>query len=839
MITLPAASNPASSTTHPAATPTPVREAHPLTDIELSPEQRNAGQKIWSLVWHLAAQANAADKPSAQRSASRIQNRFLLDTILPLLDSNRTNQVVLIDGTRGAGKTTLLVTLVQFWSDVVRGTQRDRPKDWCELATGSVIPLDILDMSPLPVSTNLLVMLASGFQRTIQRLSQQMCRTQSQPLTSEAHWRSFLEVAGSAWDGNLTERRRDLDADSYVAELETVELHRLELRSRFASLIDALTDDLQQAIGPNGPKPIWLVPIDDADMNPGRAVELLEMLRSLHHPRVVFLLTGESGLFLDKLRAHYLGVLTRPLQGCEIKLPFIRESRGETQAGNHTYSYSALGENLYERARRLAQDVYLKIIPPAHRCEITELDPSTRQELMKHELSKMHFHVDPVIEKGNEANRNPIKLNDLFVLFNQSANALPSRFRTVNVLRDEINSLIADRLDYGNAEDVRKIYNFLCQRWHYQLDNSDLDDREIERLHGIIELSSHGEITVNLKDPSKSDSRLITFEPENDAGALQKKTGVQTIPGDMLEVGNYRGFRSRLNGRGRRLPEGITATLLWTLSMAPYSSLYRQRDKLSARSLCPAWCMVGHFVDRPSDGMKETLWLGWPIPDWESPFLWMQMDKCWRLCLQKIQSDNYWNRDTDGPAQQRMSTLLAINFIHSVLYVCECSFIDSNIIFTPLELETDTAESIIENLYSKMAKLADLYNKPLLPQRQIDQAYWILCRFPLLASSESGIDSGTANLIYKQWKKLVDQYKIDISTLRTQIERQRKHRIVVSVSKFAPGFNTKENTDLHDEIFNTLKSKLRPLSSSYEFDKDYDTKKSPTHQDNDTVDQKQ
>ena len=804
------------STTARAAKLTVANEARPLSaaELEKSQEQFKAGEKIWQLVDRLAELANDTSKPPAGRSAARSTHRFPLEEILPQLDLARTNQVLLIDGTRGAGKTTLLVTLVQFWCNLMCGKPAAVPFE--RDAPGSVIPLDILDMSPLPVSTNLLVMLASGFQRTIKWLSEQPYH--AQPLPSEGRWRDFLEVAGSAWDGNLTERRRELDADSYVAELETVELHRLELRSRFSSLIDTLTDDMQKAIAPDGPKPIWLVPIDDADMNPGRAVELLEMLRSLHHPRVVFLLTGESGLFLDKLRAHYLGVLARPLQGFDIKLPFIEEGRGDTQDGKHTYCYSGLGENLYERARRLAQDVYLKIIPPGHRCEISELDPSTRRKLMDPALSEIHFHVDPVIEKGRGSEPDKIKLSDFFALFNQSGSALPSRFRTVNVLKEEIRQLTKEILDYKKPEDVRRLYDFLCQRWHYQLDNSDLDDREIERLRGIIELSSHGEITVNLKDPNKPDSRLITFEPENDSGALQVKTNTPSTPGDMLEVGNYRGFRSRLNGRGRRLSEGITATLLWALSMAPYSSLYRQRDKLSARSLCPAWCMVGHYINRPSDGMKETLWLGWPIPDWESPFLWMQMDKCWRICLTKSASSKHWENRVNSKIEEDRSAFLVVNFIRAVLYVSKCQF---NHDFKPMQLDAQTAKNDLDSLRDDMNGLFELYKEPLLPQRQIDQAYWMLCRFPLLSSSESGIHSSIANQIFDLWEELLDKSKIDQMAVFSQIQEQRTRRIAVAISKLAPGFDKGTTESPQNKILLDLSQKIATTNMDYKFNQKF------------------
>ena len=137
------------STTARAAKLTVANEARPLSaaELEKSQEQFKAGEKIWQLVDRLAELANDTSKPPAGRSAARSTHRFPLEEILPQLDLARTNQVLLIDGTRGAGKTTLLVTLVQFWCNLMCGKPAAVPFE--RDAPGSVIPLDILDMSPL------------------------------------------------------------------------------------------------------------------------------------------------------------------------------------------------------------------------------------------------------------------------------------------------------------------------------------------------------------------------------------------------------------------------------------------------------------------------------------------------------------------------------------------------------------------------------------------------------------------------------------------------------------------------------------------------------------------
>ena len=55
--------------------------------------------------------------------------------------------------------------------------------------------------------------------------------------------------------------------------------------------------------------PRLVVPIDDADMQPRRTVELLDLLRTLWHPQVVFLLAGHEDLFFKRLHADCVEAL--------------------------------------------------------------------------------------------------------------------------------------------------------------------------------------------------------------------------------------------------------------------------------------------------------------------------------------------------------------------------------------------------------------------------------------------------------------------------------------------------------------------------------------------------
>ena len=114
------------------------REAIVCTDAaQLSAQQRACFQEISSRVERIAKEAYW---PHERRQARRS------------LDVERRNRVLLIDGPRGSGKTTVLLSLLAQW---LRPRQRgDRDADRVH-----VVPVEIVDLHPMPATANLVVAL--------------------------------------------------------------------------------------------------------------------------------------------------------------------------------------------------------------------------------------------------------------------------------------------------------------------------------------------------------------------------------------------------------------------------------------------------------------------------------------------------------------------------------------------------------------------------------------------------------------------------------------------------------------------------------------------------------
>lgn len=327
---------------------------------------------------------------------------------LPRIELERESNVLLIDGGRGTGKTSVFLTLLQTWREALDPSSARLPViEDDEIAKvvkqRCIIPLDILDMQPLSGHPTLLLQLAGRLYRVAKRLATnaddqkpEYPRRAEDSFPPSLHkWRELARVVAIAQEDDPRLRRSQSNPEDFAIELESAERQRGYLGARWHDFVDTLRGDVKnyadrlRPLSP-GTDPIFIVPIDDADMNPERGVELLDLLRSLWHPRVVFLLTGDSGLFRTLLFNHYKKV-------CE-RMPDIM-------------------------ARNLAHDVLGKVIPPAQRlrCRIRPKD-SLKYLTNASELSK--GFAERITSESLQA-------------------ALPSRWR---VLRDLVQSLDGKRL---------------------------------------------------------------------------------------------------------------------------------------------------------------------------------------------------------------------------------------------------------------------------------------------------------------------------------------------------------------------------------------------------------
>jgi hypothetical protein len=299
----------------------PVSESTPLSLEQLTPDQRTCLRQVQGAV--AAVLAECAEAPSEGRQEG-----------LATPSLHRSARVMMIEGERGTGKTAVMLTILRRWSDVHRTSRREwdpnterstlKPGPDAEKSEGwfdarlaqSVWPLPMLDFDPMPQRLPLVAWVLQSFMPLV-RLA-----TQASAGSSLAHrhadqanrrslletWTRLIEEAVEAWDSGEPAGR---------TFLERTEGERSRLRSwerfveRYTTAVDGLVAKMP-TVGHNVEENmVFVLPIDDVDMQVARAAELSHTLRLLRHDRVIFLTTGHRAHLVEVTRVQALGAYRR------------------------------------------------------------------------------------------------------------------------------------------------------------------------------------------------------------------------------------------------------------------------------------------------------------------------------------------------------------------------------------------------------------------------------------------------------------------------------------------------------------------------------------------------
>ena len=352
------------------------REACVLSWDKLTRAQQQVARTTNNLILDMLRRAKL-------RRPKRPKN--FLEKIGPRLDQERWATSVLIEGRRGTGKTTLMLTLLNAWTWATGRAPGDTEERLKELADefftrstlkrpseGLVLPLDIIDLHPLPRAAHLPLYLASRLGAMVADLVDpgrfsdpthgQPAWGPTEPSTLQNAWERFRDAAAYGWDTQA--RQVGLTRDDYPYAVAHDQRERMDLAHRWSEFCDELVRAVIEHLALRQERVLLLVPLDDADMSARHVVQVLHFLRALQHPSVAFLLTGNSEQFELILREHFLGVLRTPLS----QLPMFPADNDQLREGRwHA---------------RLARDYYDRVIPEEHRLCIEELSRSERKEML-------------------------------------------------------------------------------------------------------------------------------------------------------------------------------------------------------------------------------------------------------------------------------------------------------------------------------------------------------------------------------------------------------------------------------------------------------------------------
>jgi hypothetical protein len=269
------------------------------------------------------AQAKHIELERSQDSGSRLQGQASNKPYLANVDE-RYGRVLLVDGGRGTGKTSLLLTLVRKWhADAGIGKKWADKDDYrqrllrlpnAESHTRTelvdfVRVIRILDFDPLPPEMPLLAGIIQAMRPLADQFDPPTAFTddpcdEGQPTLAEL-WYKLFRVAALGWSAiprppglieQLLAREEQVKDWLQVADGWNSFVWEALIRGNCLQKPDRLPKDA-----------VFVIMIDDVDLQVTRVQELLPALRLLYHPRVFFIVAADKLHMIDMLKLDFLG----------------------------------------------------------------------------------------------------------------------------------------------------------------------------------------------------------------------------------------------------------------------------------------------------------------------------------------------------------------------------------------------------------------------------------------------------------------------------------------------------------------------------------------------------
>lgn len=600
-------------------------------------------------------------------------------------DLQRRSNVLLIHGGRGSGKTSVMLTLLELWrqplvSEPRQGSRRtlapeeQRGRDSAsleqealtqtnlstvdakvntQLTRGRVIPLKPLDLQPLPGPTSLLAWIASRIREFAELLDQPFPGT---PYTrppraiagwhpdteNEAPWRKpWRELADAialGWEINPRQRQGGLDPEAFTEEMLEAERSRHAILVKWRRFVEAVVAHACWRSPSHFNQQARLVlPIDDVDMNPRQCVHVLELVRYLWHPQLVFLLTGQSRLFTKMLRLSYHGAM--------------RAGLGPGSVNDHEFESLDARPSPHELA---AQD-FDRIIPPAQRFRLNPIEPAERRSSLLKWLRLQPEASPPPSQEPTETKERTVPRDSLLARF-------LDRFRTTPFLQ---NGLPPHFRQLCNVEQLllrahleeKTQSEMVALLWKEAVEDKTFSRASDQGVHGTVQLQripKSVEPVIPLDTASPAPGRqgatyklhVTVGRTERPGGAIESRVfpvGTFRVPLGTNEVrfdvGVTRGF-AWYTGKNssREQSEYLTALLLLAMDVAVeerglLEGAFQMNGLLApyVRVTVPVWLKSGGKIQVP---------FCWPTPDWVGTSRPQAFSQIWEDGLRRLTPAN-------------------------------------------------------------------------------------------------------------------------------------------------------------------------------------------------------
>ena len=237
----------------------------------------------------------------------------------------RSPNVLLLDGARGTGKTSLLLTMAHRWiggsnfeferndSSDTRINARENPTKnvrttYRETIPYRIHPLRILDFDPIPPQMPLIAGIVDAWRPivvTYDELTGIPADFDHEGETLEDRWEKLFRVAAVGWSAVPAPKgllEQVLDRQEQVRDWQGLGQRWQQFVTEVIKCGKRLKEPHRLVDGP-----VFVIMIDDVDLQVERIRELLPALRLLYHPNVSFLVAADWDHLVDTLETDFVG----------------------------------------------------------------------------------------------------------------------------------------------------------------------------------------------------------------------------------------------------------------------------------------------------------------------------------------------------------------------------------------------------------------------------------------------------------------------------------------------------------------------------------------------------
>jgi hypothetical protein len=279
------------------------------------------------------------------------------------IEKHRCHRIIMLDGMRGAGKTSLMLTLLNGWLSPSEYEKNTNPFAGMDKV---IKPLPPLDFDSLPPDLPLYNWIIQCFGPVVDKLTGSKQQDgflgdyeNGNEKSLRQRFRDLQQAAAIGWTAGMLKNQMSSGMDEFLLWQDQQQTDWQKLQNNWQCFLDEMFKQLEKSDLPFDKDALIAVSIDDLDLQPSRLRELLLVLRSLHHDRLVYFLNGHMENLRTVLETEYY-------------LSFIQ---------NGSQFIEELRDKIKEQAETLANALIEKAVPKSHHFSLSGLNLADKKAM--------------------------------------------------------------------------------------------------------------------------------------------------------------------------------------------------------------------------------------------------------------------------------------------------------------------------------------------------------------------------------------------------------------------------------------------------------------------------